>query len=248
MNFLLSKVNKTSEYIAFLEGDDLFVPKYLETKLAIFQKFPEVAIVYNNLDFINSQSKIFYKNALQKAPFYLKNKTLTKQQFIEEENRYLSYSTLMIKKSVLEKEKIQNPTNDKLFSVSDRDLFFRIVTKYPCYCIEDSLTLYRRCEASVSRNNLKLFNDLEKQIEIYNQTRFIDKKLYSRKLSFIKLLKAVSYVENGDRKQSLKNLFASIRNNPFVLFNIYMIGTLIMNILPQRINHSILKIMIKRGE
>ena len=167
MNFLLSKVDKTSKYIAFLEGDDLFTSKYLETKLEIFHEFPEIAIVYNNLDFINSQSKIFYKNALQKVPFYLKSKTLTKKQFIKEENRYLSYSTLMIKKSVLEKEKISNPTNDKLFSASDRDLFFRIATKYPCYGIEDSLTLYRRHEESVSRNNQKLFDDLQILIDNY---------------------------------------------------------------------------------
>jgi|GEM_PF-1143464 len=73
----------------------------------------------------------------------------------------------MIKKAILEKEKIINSISDKLYSVSDWDLFFRISTKYNCYGIEKSLTLYRRHSSSISRNNLKLFNDLEIQINKY---------------------------------------------------------------------------------
>jgi hypothetical protein len=39
----------------------------------------------------------------------------------------------MIKKDILQKEKIINPTTDKLYTVSDWDLFFRISKKYNCY-------------------------------------------------------------------------------------------------------------------
>jgi len=62
MNFLLSQINPESRYIAFLEGDDIFTPDNLEKKLEIFEKYPEVTLVYNNLDFIDAEWKIFHKN------------------------------------------------------------------------------------------------------------------------------------------------------------------------------------------
>jgi glycosyltransferase involved in cell wall biosynthesis len=40
MNFLFSKMSEDSEYVAFLEGDDMVVPDYLEKKLNIWEKYP----------------------------------------------------------------------------------------------------------------------------------------------------------------------------------------------------------------
>ncbi len=42
MNFLLSQTTENSEYIAFLEGDDLYTRDYLEKKLKIWEQYPEV--------------------------------------------------------------------------------------------------------------------------------------------------------------------------------------------------------------
>ncbi len=177
MNFLIERVSKESNYIAFLEWDDLFIADNLEKKLKIFEEYTEVKLVYNNLDFIDWNSKVFYKDFLRKAPFYLKNQKLSKKIFIKYETFYLSYSSLMIKKDVLLDEKIINPTNDKLYSVSDWDLFFRISAKYNCYWIEDSLTLYRRHENNFSfSQNGKILFDLEKAISFYKETNFINKK------------------------------------------------------------------------
>jgi len=39
----------------------------------------------------------------------------------------------MIKKLILQEEKIINLTGEKNFGASDWDLFFRISTKYNCY-------------------------------------------------------------------------------------------------------------------
>ena len=245
LNFLIDKVSKDSEYIAFLEWDDLFTSDNLERKLKIFNKYHEVVMIYNNLDFIDWNSEIFYKDFLRKAPFYLKNKKLKKEQFIKNETFYWSYSTLMIKKNVLDKEKIINPTNDKLYTVSDWDLFFRISTKYNCYWIKDSLTLYRRHSWNLSWQYLKLFNDLEIQINEYKKNNFINDKLYNYKLSFINILRSVYYLEKIDRKNSLKYLKKSFRNNLFWNLN-YKIWVFIINLLPSFLITKILKKLIKR--
>jgi len=245
MNFLLEKVNPDSEYIAFLEGDDMFTPDNLEEKLKIFEKYEEVWMIYNNLDFINEKWEVFYKNFLKKVPFYLKNKKLSKENFIKNETFYWSYSTLMIKKEILQKEKILNSTNDKLFTVSDWDLFFRISTKYNCYWIKESLTLYRRHNWNVSWDNLKIFNDLEIQINEYLKNWFINKNLFNIKLSFINLLKSVSFLEKNNKKECLKYLINSIKLNIF--WNIiHKIWILLFLLLPNSLNQIILKKLIKR--
>jgi hypothetical protein len=42
MNFLLAQTNAQSEYLAFLEGDDLRHPEYLAKKIQIFATYPNV--------------------------------------------------------------------------------------------------------------------------------------------------------------------------------------------------------------
>jgi len=245
MNFLISKCNEYSEYVAFLEWDDLFTEDNLEKKMKVFWEFPEVKMVYNNLDFIDEKWKVFYKDFLKKIPFYLKNQKLSKEDFINYETFYWSWSSLMIKKDILQKEKILNPTNDKIYSVSDWDLFFRISNKYNCYWIEDSLTLYRRHTWNVSWDNLKIFNDLEIQINEYLKNWFINKKLFNIKLSFIFLLKSVSFLEKKYRKKCLKYLKDSIKLNTFWNF-FYKIWIITLLLFPNFINQIILKKIIKR--
>lgn len=38
----MDKANKNSKYIAFLEGDDIYMPHNLSTKLDVFNKYPEI--------------------------------------------------------------------------------------------------------------------------------------------------------------------------------------------------------------
>ncbi len=245
LNFLISQISSESNYIAFLEWDDFYTSDNLEKKIAIFNEYPDVKLVYNNLDFIDKNNKVFFTNFLRKAPFYLRNESLSKELFIKHETFYGSYSTLMIEKKILEEIPIRNITNDKLFGVSDRDLFFRICTKYNCYWLSESLTLYRRHAWNLSWQYIKLFDDLTKQIEEYRETGFITEKLFAKKLAFIHLLKSVSYLEKGERKKSLEALLKSTRLDPFanMVRKIWVLG---LNIMPKQIIDLVLKRVIKR--
>jgi hypothetical protein len=61
MNFLLEKVSNESEYIAFLEGDDMFTLNNLEEKIKIFEKNKDVKLIYNNFDYIDKNNSIINK-------------------------------------------------------------------------------------------------------------------------------------------------------------------------------------------
>lgn len=245
LQFLINKTSEVSEYIAFLEWDDIYIKSHLEKKIQMFSKYEEIALVYNNLDFIDKDTKIFYKNFLKKTPFYLKNQKLEKEQFIKNERFYGSYSSLMIKKEILLKEKINNPTTDKLFTVSDWDLFFRISTKYNTYGIEESLTLYRRHAGNLSYQHLKLFQDLQLQLDIYKYSWFINEKLYKFKTSYVHVLKSVAYIQRWERKDSLFHFFRSFKYSFFSYF-LYKIAIAIMLILPLKVTQFIIWKVVKR--
>jgi glycosyltransferase involved in cell wall biosynthesis len=42
MNFLIEKISTNSQYVAFLEGDDMYTPDNLEKKLQIFTQYPDM--------------------------------------------------------------------------------------------------------------------------------------------------------------------------------------------------------------
>ncbi len=42
INFLLSKTSSSSEYIAFLEGDDIYISSNLQKKIELFERYEEL--------------------------------------------------------------------------------------------------------------------------------------------------------------------------------------------------------------
>ena len=133
LNFLLDQVDSTARYICFLEWDDMYTPDNIEKKLKIFEQYPRVKLVYNNLDFIDQHWKVFHKDFLKNTPFYLKDQILSQDAFMKHERWYGSYSSLMVDAKTLRQEPIVNcHPSDTLFCVSDWDLVFRISSKYHC--------------------------------------------------------------------------------------------------------------------
>lgn len=241
MNFLISKADKNSNYITFLEWDDLFTYDNLEKKVKIFEKFPEVALVYNNLDITDENSNTIEKNYLKRAPLYLKNEKITKSYFLKNNIYYLSYSSLMIKKNILLKEKIINVPNNKLYSVSDWDLFFRISTKYRCYWTNETLTLYRRHKNNFSfSENWNIKRDLDILVNYYYNNNIINKN----ELNLFKwkryLWDCNNYLEKWEKRIALSYYLKSI-----YLFPSYNIKSklysLIRFIIPHKLQLALLK-------
>lgn len=235
MNFLLEQMNPESQYVAFLEGDDLYTPDNIAEKMKIFTQYPEVALVYNNLDFIDAKGKVFLKNYLKEAPFFLRNTKLTKEEFLYTGIFYGSYSSLMIKRKILDKEKIINHTSDLIYSASDWDLFFRISTTYNCYGLEKSMTLYRRHPWNITANNKKLTKDLIILMENYlnvNKTNEFFYMLYHLKAY-------ISYLD-FDRWNTIKYSLYSFRYSLTKNF-IERIGMVLFSLLPKELNEYLYK-------
>ena len=216
MNFLLSQVSPDSEYIAFLEGDDIYTPDCLEKKFQIFEKYPDIALVYSDMDFINAQGKITLKWLLQWqwVPMY-QNEYISSETYILARNPLIvSYSSIAIRMSILTQLlPIQNLTWSKTYAVSDYDLIFRLIQYHRVYGIQESLTQYRRHMNNLSASYGGLFDDLLLLIEKYKNEEKISMMVYRDKISWIFILKSLSSLASGSKSESWKYLKESFQKS-----------------------------------
>ena len=235
MNFLLENVSVDSEYVAFLEWDDLYTPDNLKEKLKVFERYPEVWMVYNNLDFIDEKWEIFLKNFLKNTKKFLKNEKISLEYFINSWIIYWSYSSLMIKTSIIEKMKIINPTNNKLFLVSDSILFWRVASNYNSYWIEKSLTLYRRHNWNLTINWWNFNDDLIIELEYFKK---IDNNI-DINYTLLKLKMLSSYKKNK-KLDTIKYVIYSFKYSLYKDL-VKRIWVLILSCLPYKLSNFCLK-------
>jgi len=248
MNFLISKVSKDSDFVVFLEWDDVLVSNYFTEKLKIFEKYPEVNLVYNNIDFINSEWKLIQKNIFwfRHVKTY-KNQKINSDEFVScNAWPVISWSSIMVRSKILENYKIRSlsPQN-KGYAVSDYDFSFFVATENKVYYLDDSLTLYRRHSSNLSAGNINLMKELSDLVEEYYRLWKISKDTYKNKLSQNNVMIALMLLEKWDKKQSFDYLRKSFQYSAFngMLFKMWAIFLLLM---PKKLNKKILSKIVKR--
>lgn len=249
MNFLINKISKESKYIAFLEGDDLREKDCLKSKLDIFDIYPKVQLVYNNLDFIDKHNNIIQKDifGFRKIGTYQNTKISPDTYVSANVWPIISWSTAMVTRSMIDKYSITSLHPDsKTYSVSDYDFYFQVATNYPIYYIDKSLTLYRRHQSNLSASNPKLMEELSGLITLYKEKKYISNSIFSKKMSHNKLIQSIIYLENWNRKKSFEYLKKSL-NYSFLNHFIMKIAVLKLICLPLFVSKFIFSKIIKRG-
>lgn len=220
LKFLMDKVNKDSQYIAFLEWDDIYIPNNLSTKLEVFKKHPDVSLIYNECSIINefwkTTTKYFLKN--QWCKYFYKNESLNLNEVLcSLTPLYHSWSTIMVKSDIIKKYPITIPSLSNHSLVSDFLFFFSVWNNEKIYGIEEPLTWYRVHSNNLSRSiNNSLTNDLLKVFEYYFDNNIIDKRAYNKWKTICYATLFLSFTKNA-----LKSLFKSFKSNFF--FAIYTI-------------------------
>lgn len=209
MNFLLSQVDAESQYIAFLEWDDLYTPDNLLKKLEIFEKYPDVKLVYSDLDFVKANWTTLISSYLQyrRIPLF-QNKILQGDEFLAYTTWPIaSRSTWMIRKDVLQNCFVRSiEPQKKNYQVSDYDFYFQVATKYPIYWISESLTKYRRHESNLSWKIGWTSSDLEQLVIYYQKNNLISNLAYKKKIGRTKIVASFWSFEVWDKKEWIRFL------------------------------------------
>lgn len=142
---LLGLKHTNTEWVAFLEADDTFMPNYLEEKIKVIEKEPDVKFIFNNFEVIGDKSWEnlpyyiqFQREALRKVGFhnYLKE--------FYTKNPVPTFSIVMTKKSILTSLDFNSPIKPAL----DRYLWSQIAVKNDFYFLNKKLSCWRKHHTS----------------------------------------------------------------------------------------------------
>jgi len=110
IKFALTKCE--GDWVAFLESDDIFIPTSLEEKVKIAQHYPDISIIFSDIDMLGDE-QIIAKNDI-----FLKDvrKVLDKLKYpcdiseiMVKNNLISTFSVVMVKKSEIEKCDFNSP-------------------------------------------------------------------------------------------------------------------------------------------
>ncbi|EGJ34882.1 MULTISPECIES: glycosyltransferase family 2 protein [Moorena] len=169
------------DYLAFLDGDDLWLPQKLERHIEHLEKFPEVGVSFCRSALIDEAGNFMGAYLMPK----LTNITISD---LFRESPIGNGSAAVVRREVFDKIKYQDnlygPTEDYYFDenfrrAEDIECWLRIAiqTDWKIEGIPEALTLYRINTQGLSANLFKQFESLEQMIE---KTRSYAPKVTSR--------------------------------------------------------------------
>ena len=125
-------IKKTKgKFISFIDSDDIWEKKKLETQLKLF-KDPKIGVVYGNLFVKKNESLKKYYN------YHLKGGYIYKDLI---RNYNIGILTVIIKKKILIKEK--KLFNSKYNIIGDFELLIRLSKKYNFHAVQKPVATYR---------------------------------------------------------------------------------------------------------
>ncbi len=129
------------DYIAFCDGDDLWVPRKLELQMACMQENPKVGVVYSRVDYMDQHGHFTRHD----QPHGHSGK-ITDQLIVY---NFIPFGTSMVRKRVLDQCGI---FDESLPMGIDWDLWLRISTVWEFRFLPEVTYLYREWPGQMSKN------------------------------------------------------------------------------------------------
>jgi len=197
------------EFIAFLDADDLWYPEKLEKQLLLFEKDPEIGLVYCLFAYFDSESgniigfhkeyKCFRGNVLEKL--YGKN--------------FIGSPTPVIRREVFEKTGLFE-TDDQ--SVDDWTLWTKIAFHYKIDYVPEVLAKYRIHIGAISYRTVDKFrkwrlNYLERMAAQFPELMPLKRRFQSEANYVV----SIHYARVGEKKRAVGYLIDAIKARPFIV-------------------------------
>lgn len=132
----------SSDWIVFLESDDVLAPDYLAKKVEIAQKYNDINLIFNDCEFFGDEERVkAFEHALKKTRSLLQNQSYPKKMFYDfyQSNKIFTFSSVMAKRSHLLKVNF----NPKLDYLIDWHLWIQLSSLGKFYYLPEKLTKWR---------------------------------------------------------------------------------------------------------
>ncbi|VTS06070.1 glycosyltransferase family 2 protein [Tuwongella immobilis] len=147
------------QWIACLDGDDVWHPTKLEQQLALADADPELGVIYTGREWIDPQGNLIGTPECPPAPSEMLPTLF--------QTNPVCYSSAMLRRDVMEHIGLFDP---RLELAVDYDLWLRIARHYRFGCVPEPLVQYRTGHGNVSRRVVDRLT-----INQSNQRQFLDR-------------------------------------------------------------------------
>jgi len=189
----------TGEYLAFLDSDDMWLPKKLEIQLDFLNRHPEVDVLGTRCEVVGSSGESLGK--YKPTGFFTADfEGLLKANF-------LITSTVMMRTRIL---KDVGYFSEEIRSGEDYEFFLRVTLKGRAGYIEDALTKYRISKDGETRDMLPFYqNGVRYYKKLYPLLSEDQMRLIREKQKECYWMLSQGYRQRGNFWGYLKNYFLS---------------------------------------
>jgi len=183
-----------TEFVAFLDHDDLWAPNKLLLQMEHFNENPQIGLVYAKYTSFRDGKELRTKPEKGYSGWIFKE--LLSKSFIQT-------STVVVKRECLD---AVGPY-DETFSLGDEyDMFLRIARKFQCGFVDKGLTRYRVHDTNASNNDFLFDNEnLGVYKKIYNDFTDLDgveKKILRKRIARYSMKVAEGLYSQGKLEES----------------------------------------------
>jgi glycosyltransferase involved in cell wall biosynthesis len=191
-------------FIAFLDDDDRWMPSKLEKQLDLFNKNPDVGLVYTGLWRFNDSGKTMGR--ARNLPSVRGNiyRKLFRANYVG------GCSTVLVRRECLEKVGL---FDENLPAAEDIDLWIRLAKHYKFDYLKEALVLYRVHSKSITLNHRRaaragtlLYKKYSKELT----TSFVDRKTLAKWHHMLGL----RHCKCGEMERGKMEFIKAIKNDP----------------------------------
>lgn len=205
------------KFIALFASDDVWLPEKLEEQLKVFQRDPQVGLVYSDAYIINERKNNEITKFSDTYTFY-KGDIYTK--LLCAYSKFIPGLTIMVKKECFDRVGLLDP---ETHGIGDYDMLLRISKQYNVDFVDKPLAKYRQHSSNISLDTINMVKGVKIAIDkafkedVNGSLSDVKNKVYSD----CYLMFATAFFNKGDFKKSRKNFKKAIKVYPknFFRFN-----------------------------
>jgi len=197
------------EYLAFIDCDDIYLPRKIEKAVECFNENPRFGFVHTPVYFIDEKGRSRGRYPrFQKVPSGWISKKLLQKNFV-------CNSTVVVRKTCFEKTGL---FDEKIFTPADWDMWLRLAERYQAGYIPVSLTGYRKSDSYIARNleqsKREMLMVLEKAFE---RNPELPENYRKRLISNVYYRQALAHVRAEDMEKAKSEIETSLEKYRFNL-------------------------------